>query len=200
VHGDEVVQLVSTESRPVNDIAESNVAERVDLVEEQPVLLLCGPIAFPAEVVFMKELEGRVGNFGTCIFGGWGVNGSAELSWQLVEVGLLGDVKVDDGVVLVLGVVWSQVSVDGVVDDVGVGDDAVVLWLDEVGVSQVSEDDNADVVGLDVGSTAAGVAVTDSSQAVLEVEVSEHPQWLDVEVELVVISATCCVSQPLSEC
>jgi hypothetical protein len=128
------------------------------------------------------------------------VNGSAELSWQLVEVGLLGDVKVDDGVVLVLGVVWSQVSVDGVVDDVGVGDDAVVLWLDEVGVSQVSEDDNADVVGLDVGSTAAGVAVTDSSQAVLEVEVSEHPQWLDVEVELVVISATCCVSQPLSEC
>lgn len=76
----------------------------------------------------------------------------------------------------------------------------MVLWLDEVGVSQVSEDDSEDVVWLDVVSTAAGVAIMGSSQAVLEVEVSEHPQWLVVKVELVVIIAACCVSQSLSEC
>ncbi len=74
------MQPASTELRPSSDMAESDMLDGVDPEEEQSVLLPCGPIVFPVEVVFKKELEGRVGNLGTCMFGDGGAKGVAEAS------------------------------------------------------------------------------------------------------------------------
>lgn len=183
---------------PGVDIGVESGSEQAVLPEEELVSLA-------GTVLFTNEVDGRVGNFGTRMLGGLGVEASPADISQFVEVGVFVDEELDEGVRLVVWpVVSEQVSDDigAMVVDVDVDKELDVLRVEDVGVSHSSDEEDRVVfmwlVEDDVGDD---TSITDTSQAVLEpgVLLAEHPQWLVGDVWELIFVAPCSVAQRLSE-